>query len=525
MLSDSLRNTAGMVWVDNRTILYVEQEPRTNRTFKVKRHILGSVQSSDELVYEEKDPTFSVDISKSRSKQFIFLNTSSSNTSEVYYLRVDKPNDDFKLIAPRENGHLYSISDYKDKFFIFTNKDALNFKVLQSDTAAIHASNWRKYIAHNKNILINGFLKFDNYTVVKEKSDAQNKIKIINDATGNEHYIKFKQDIYNVGFGYNPETNTDTLQIRFQSLNTPLATFNYHMGTKKKRLVKIQKVPNMIMPKFIQSKRVWAEADDGEKIPITLVYNKWNVGKKIKRKRLYLTSYGSYGAGIDVYFDHTLFSLMNRGFVVAIVHVRGGDDRGRGWYEDGKLLNKKNTFSDFITCAEYLISEGYANKGEIVAEGASAGGLLMGAVANMRPDLFKLVILEKPFVDVVNTMLDDKLPLTTLEYDEWGNPQRKKYYKYIQSYSPYDNVKAQDYPNMLFITGLNDTRVGYLEPAKMVAIIRATKTNDILVLLYSDLSCGHGGASGRYSYYRDLAYKYAIIFDLFAKREEVKAGP
>ncbi|MEM8567895.1 MAG: prolyl oligopeptidase family serine peptidase [Bacteroidota bacterium] len=524
-LTDSLLNTAGIVWVDNGTVLYIEQEPRTNRTFKVKRHVLGTLQKADELVYEEKDKTFSVSLYKSRSKQFIYLSTSSSTSSEVRFLRVDRPDDDFKLIAPREENHLYSISDYKTKFFKYTNKDALNFKILQTDTAVEMSGKWKKHIPHNQEVLINGFLKFDNYTVIREKAEAQNKIKIIENATGNEHYIKFKQDVYNVGFGYNPDTNTDTLQIRFQSMKTPVTTFNYHMGTKKKRLVKIQKVPNMPFSKFIDVKRVWAEAKDGTKIPITLVYRRWSAGKKAKNKRLYLTSYGSYGSGMDVYFNHTVFSLLDRGFVYAIAHIRGGDDMGRQWYEEGKLLEKKNTFTDFIDCAEYLIAENYATKGEIVAEGASAGGLLMGVVANIRPDLFKLIILEKPFVDVINTMLDTKLPLTTLEYDEWGDPGNKRYYQYMKSYSPYDNVIAQEYPNMLFITGLNDTRVGYWEPAKMVAKLRANKTDDNLLLLKTDLSSGHGGASGRYSWYKNLAYKYAIIFDVFAKSVKLKVSP
>jgi protease II len=527
ILPDSLANSGTMEWVDNNTIVYTEQEPKTNRTYRIREHKLFTAQSSDKVLVEEKDKTFAMNLSKSRSRKYIYAETQNSNTSEVYYLRLDQPRSKFRLAQKREAGHLYGIADYKDKFYMHSNKSAINFKVLEIDTTEIRGGRWKPFIPHKKDVLINGFLKFDNYTVVREKSNVQNRIRVIEDKSGKDHYIKFKEDIYNVFLGYNPEENTDSLQISYESFKTPRTTYNYHMGTKKSRVVKKQKIPNLpftARSKFTKVKRVWAPSEDGTLVPITLLYLDLAISKNRKNKRLYMTSYGSYGSGTDIGFNQDLFSLVDRYFVVALVHVRGGDDMGRQWYEDGKLLKKKNTFADFISSAEYLIREGYADRGSIVAEGASAGGLLMGAIANMRPDLFHLIILEKPFVDVLNTMLDDKLPLTTLEYEEWGPPKIKKVYKYIKSYSPYDNLVAQDYPNMLLTTGLNDTRVGYWEPAKMVAKLRDLKTDDNLILLKTDPYSGHAGGSGRYTYYRDLAYKYAIIFDLF-KTGEKEAAP
>ncbi|HFA50118.1 MAG TPA: hypothetical protein ENJ95_14000 [Bacteroidetes bacterium] len=514
-LQDSLTGIGGMVWANDSTLFYVELEKKTFRSYKIKKHILNTNSKKDRLIYEEKDPAFSVDINKSKSKEYIFINTASSTSSEVRYLKTNNLKNEFKLIKPRKPHRIYSVSHFKNKLYILTNEDAINFKIMTVDTSDISAKNWQPYIPHKAGVLINNFVLFDKYTVVSEKENAQNRLKIIDNISKKSHYIDFKEKIYDVNIGYNPDTDTDTLQFSYTSYTTPSTVFNYHMGDRGRRQVKQEAKPRINLGK-IKVKREWATARDGKKIPLTIIYNKWlSDGKKSEHKRVFLTSYGSYGAGQTPGFDHAIYALLNRGFVYAVAHVRGGNDMGMEWYEDGKLLNKKNTFYDFISCAEYLIEKGYAQKGSITAQGGSAGGLLMGAVANMRPDLFKTIILDVPFVDVINTMLDDKLPLTVGEYEEWGNPNKKKYYEYIKSYSPYDNVKTQAYPNMLFFTGLNDTRVGYWEPAKMAAKLRATKTDDNLLILKTGLFSGHGGNSGRYAYYKDLSYKYALIFDLY----------
>jgi len=523
ILTDSLTDVGGMVWIDENTLLYTQLEKKTYRSYRIRRHRLNTPQSNDELIYEERDPSFGVSLGKSKSKEFIFMNCGNSTSSEMWLLRSTNPYGKFQLIHPREKDHQYGFSHYKDKFYISSNKNSLNGKLLLCDTATVDFKHWKTLIPHRPEVMINDFTVFDNYLVISEKERAQDRIRIIDRRTKEEHFIKFKTDIYTINIGYNPDTNSDTLQFSFSSIKIPSTVFNYHMGTKEKRVVKKEKTMLMWTGKNIKVKRVWVPTDDGKKVPMTIVYNKWrDGGKKSRYNRVYMSSYGAYGSGQSVGYSQVIHSLMNRGFTVVIPHVRGGNDLGMPWYHDGKLLNKKNTFNDFIACAKYLIDEGYAEKGSITAQGGSAGGLLMGAIANMRPDLFKTIVLDVPFVDVINTMMDDKLPLTVDEYQEWGNPNKKKYYEYIKSYSPYENVKAQAYPNMLFFTGLNDTRVGYWEPAKMVAKLRTLKTDNNLLLLKTALNSGHSGGSGRYAYYKDLSYKLAIIFDLY--EQDLKAN-
>ncbi|MEO0341074.1 MAG: prolyl oligopeptidase family serine peptidase, partial [Bacteroidota bacterium] len=399
-----------------------------------------------------------------------------------------------------------------------SDRKSLNNGVYVTDTSKVEAKHWKPLIKPRKNVLINGLEVFDKYLVLSEKANTQNRIRVINQEKEEEHYIEFKEDFYDIGIGYNPDTNTDTLQISFTSFITPSRVINYNMKTRKKRTVKSERRTINYFGKH-EIKQEWATAADGTKVPITLIYNKWSVNRPSEtNKRVYLTSYGAYGAGETVGYSQFVQNLLFKGFVYAIAHVRGGDDLGMEWYHDGKMMNKRNTFTDFISCAERLIELGYAEKGSITASGGSAGGLLMGAVANMRPELFKGIFLEVPFVDVMNTMLDEKLPLTTSEYLEWGNPNIKKHFEYMLSYSPYENVKAQDYPNLYFFTGLNDTRVGYWEAAKMVAKLRATKTDDNLLLLKTNLYGGHGGGSGRYAWIDDASYKLALIFDLYGKK-------
>ncbi|MEM6376672.1 MAG: prolyl oligopeptidase family serine peptidase [Bacteroidota bacterium] len=515
LLKDSLLNVGGLVWIDPEHFIYAAQEPKSLRTSKIMRHNLGTPQTADELVFEETDPLFQVACYRSKSKAFVFISSGSTNTSELHYLRTDRPNDTFRVFLPREEGHGYGLIHHKDQFYIISDKDAINNQIWQTDTSRIDPKYWTKIIDHRPNVLIEGLEVFDNYLVLDEKENAQNQLRIIDQSTQKSHYIKFKEDLYSVGIGYNPDTDTDTLNLSYSSFLTPSRTINYHMGTQKRRIVKSSQKSVYNFAKY-KVERTWATAPDGTLVPISLFYNKWRVDKKSgKHGRLYLTSYGSYGSGSSVGYNQFAHVLLDRGFVYAIAHVRGGNDLGMQWYHDGRMLKKKNTFTDFIACAEHLIAEGYARAGSITAQGGSAGGLLMGAVANMRPDLFKTIILDVPFVDVINTMLDDQLPLTTGEYLEWGNPNKKKYFNYMLSYSPYENVKAQDYPNMLFFTGLNDTRVGYWEPAKMAAKLRATKTDDNLLLLKTDLNAGHGGGSGRYAWVQDASYKLALIFSLY----------
>ncbi|MEO1051094.1 MAG: prolyl oligopeptidase family serine peptidase [Bacteroidota bacterium] len=519
LLADSLTDISGFVWIDSKSFFYAIQEPKTNRSYKVMKHVLGTPQSSDKLVFLEKDERFSVGIGRSKSKQFIFMSIASSTTSEVYYLRTDNPQGEFSRIHKREEGHIYGVKHYKDKLYILTNKNAINNKIMVTDTSAVSYKNWKPFVAHRKDVLLNGFELFDKYYVLSEKSEALNRLNVFNKATGKSHYIKAKEDIATLSLGYNPDVDTDTLRYAFSSPSVSSEVYNYNMATKKQRLVKKRKAIGVLSSRFIEVERVWATARDGERIPVTLIYYSWSNPKKRKTKRMFLTSYGAYGAGMDVGYNSNIFSLLNKGFVYAIAHVRGGNDMGMAWYEDGKKLQKKNTFFDFIDCTEFLIAEEYAAKGQIVAYGGSAGGLLMGAVANMRPDLYKGIILNVPFVDVVNTMMDPNLPLTTLEYEEWGSPLIKKYYKYIKSYSPYDNVEAKEYPYMVFLTAINDNRVGYWEPAKMVAKLRAMKTDERPLLLKTNMEAGHGGSSGRYQRLRETAYIYALVFDMFSVKE------
>jgi protease II len=519
-LTDSITQIGGMVWLDNTTFLYVNIEKQTFRASKVLRHVLGTDTKNDAVIYEEKDPSFSVGIHKSNSKEYIFLSTSSSTSSETWFLKTNTPTGQFKVVRPREKNHFYTVNHHQNKFYIITNKNASNYKIVTVAVSDVSTGKWNNLIPHQAGVLIQDFQVFDNYLVINEKENAQSRIKIINQTTQKSHFIKFKEEFYNIGIGYNPDFATDSLQFSYSSFETPLTTFKYHMKTKEKRLVKQHSKP-IVHPyfKYVVERR-WVTAKDGKKIPLTLISGKWRSKRKGYNHKVYLTSYGAYGSGQGLAGGAMVHHLVNAGYVYAIAHVRGGDDMGREWYEDGKLFNKKNTFTDFIACAEYLITENYAKKGSIVASGASAGGLLMGAVVNARPELFNTVILNVPFVDVINTMLDEKLPLTVGEFDEWGNPKNKKQYQYIKSYSPYDNVKAQKYPNLLFFTGLNDTRVGYWEPAKMVAKLRATKTDNNLLLLKTDFSNGHGGGSGRFAGFRDSAYKLALIYDLYRLRKK-----
>jgi len=514
ILDDSLLQVSDMVWLTDSSFLYTVQEKKTNRTYQIKHHKLYQNQKEDQLIFEEADLRYSLGISKSRSKKFIFLSSDGKEGNEVYFLPTHTDSLVFKLVEPRKKNVQYGLYDEGDQFYVLSNYYREDFDLRVCKIADCRAKKWKPFYKPKKDGILQSFLPFPKHIVFIESDKMEEKLLIMNRETQEIEAVKFDEDVFSVYLAYNDKKETDSLTFGYESMKTPSTIYRMNLSTLEKRKVRQDTVKNFRASKWIKQRRVFAKARDGEEIPITILYRKYLKNNKNELKRTYLTAYGSYGSSSGVGFNSTLYSLIHRGFIVAIAHVRGGGELGLKWYEDGKLLKKKNTFTDFIDCTEYLIDKGYAVKGNIVASGGSAGGLLMGAVANMRPDLYHTIILNVPFVDVLNTMMDEELPLTTGEYLEWGNPADKKYFDYIRSYSPYENVKAQDYPNMLFFTGINDQRVGYWEPAKMVAKLRANKTDDNLILLKTDLSSGHGGSSGRFAGLEQLAYKYALIFDL-----------
>jgi oligopeptidase B len=516
ILTDKVEQTTGnAVWAnDNKTVFYTKQDEKTLRPDKVYKHKVGVDTANDELVYFEKDDTFNVSVSKSKSKKYITIASGSTLTDEYQTILADQPDSKFKVFQKRVRGLEYSISHYGDSFYIVTNKDkATNFKLMKVDEANTSKDNWVDLIPHRNDVLIEGIDIFKDYLVVSERSNGLNKIRIMPWSGEGEYYLPFDIETYTCYTTTNVDFDTDILRYGYQSLATPSSVIDFNMKTKTKDVKKEQQV---LGGKFDKNnyteERVWATATDGTKVPISMVYRKGI--KKDGKNPLLLYAYGSYGMSMDPYFSTTRLSLLDRGFVYAIAHIRGGEDLGRQWYEDGKLLKKKNTFTDFIDCSKYVIAENFTSAEHLYAEGGSAGGLLMGAIVNMAPELYNGVIAQVPFVDVMTTMLDDSIPLTTGEYDEWGNPNIKKYYDYMRSYSPYDNVKAQDYPNMYVSTGLHDSQVQYWEPAKWVARLRVTKTNDKQLFLDTNMDAGHGGASGRFEALKEVAKEFAFLLDL-----------
>ncbi|RKS13936.1 MULTISPECIES: S9 family peptidase [unclassified Flavobacterium] len=520
ILSDKIENATGnSVWAnDNKTIFYTRQDKVTLRSDKVFKHKLSTDAADDVLVFNEKDDTFNVSVSKEKSRKYIVIGSGSTLTTEYRILNSDTPDGEFVVFQPRVRGLEYSISHFGDSFYILTNKDkATNFKLMKTPENATAKENWKDIIAHRKDVLLEDIEIFRNYLVVEERSNGLNHIRIMPWSGAGEYYLPFGSETYNAYTTTNVDFDTDILRYSYQSLATPSSVIDFNMKTKEKEIKKEQEVLGGKFDKnnYIEE-RVWATATDGTKVPISLVYRKGL--KKDGNNPLLLYAYGSYGVTMDTYFSSTRLSILDRGFVFAIAHIRGGEDLGRQWYEDGKLLKKKNTFTDFIDCSKFLIQEKYTSPKHLYAEGGSAGGLLMGAVVNMAPELYNGVIAQVPFVDVITTMLDDTIPLTTGEYDEWGNPNVKKYYDYMLSYSPYDNVKAQKYPNMFVSTGLHDSQVQYWEPAKWVAKLRTQKTNDTVLYLNTNMDAGHGGASGRFEALKELAKEYSFLLDL----EEIK---
>jgi oligopeptidase B len=513
-ISDTLRSVTSLVWAnDNKTLFYSIQDSTTNRSYKVFKHTLGQPDGQDELIYHEKDSIYDVYLNKSKSEQYIFLNSSSKEQSEVRYLNANTPDKAFKIIHPREKGHLYYVFHYEDKFYIASDKDAINYRLMEVRTDSPSIENWKEVIPHREDVMLVYIDIFNDYLVLTENHRGIYKIRIKNWITGEDNYIPFEEETYDAGTYINPDFNTKALRYMYSSLRIPYSIYEYNMETREQRLLKRKEVLGGYDPSQYESERLWAVAGDSTKVPISIVYKKGL--QKNGENPVYIEGYGAYGSNSYPDFLSWRLNLLDRGFIYAIAHVRGGSDLGKQWYYDGKLLKKKNTFTDFIACAEHLIKEGYTSEGLIVAEGSSAGGLLAGAVVNMKPELFKAVILNVPFVDVINTMLDPNMPLTTEEYEEWGNPNEKEYFDYILSYSPYDNIVKQDYPSMLFLTGMTDEQVSYWEPAKMTAKLRDMKTDNNKLLLKVELSSGHWGVSGRYGYYKEIAFEHAFILTQF----------
>ena len=508
--------TGGSTWAnDNQTIFYTTKDEQTLRSDAIHKHVLGTPVEKDELVYREEDETFGTFVYKTKSEKYIVIGSASTLTNEYRVMEADQPGGEFRIIQPRTRGLEYSISHFGDHFYIVTNLEAKNFRLMKTPLDRTTKEHWEEVIPHREAVMLEGIELFSNFMVVDERSEGLNNLRVIDMRDGSEHYLEFWEEVYTAGISYNPEFDTETLRFSYTSLTTPYSTFDYNMVTREKELLKQQEVLGDFDPENYEAKRIYGTAADGQKIPMSIVYRK---GLELDGENPALIyGYGSYGFTMDPRFSSVRLSLLDRGFVYAIAHIRGGQIYGRPWYEDGKLLNKMNTFTDFNSCSEALINEGYTNPDKLFAMGGSAGGLLMGAVINLRPELYKGVIAAVPFVDVVTTMLDESIPLTTSEYDEWGNPNEKAFYDYMLSYSPYDQVEAGAYPHMLVTTGLHDSQVQYWEPAKWVAKLRDMKTDDNLLLMYCNMDTGHGGASGRYERYRETAMEYAFLLMLLEK--------
>ena len=512
-LDDRLEGTTGVaVWAnDNKTVFYVVRD-KALRSYKIFRHILGTARDEDVEVFHEKDETFSTYVYKTKDDKYIVIGSKSTVSDEYRVLDAANPYGEFAVFQERIRDLEYDIYHYEDKWFIRTNKDnAFNFKVMQTDENATSLEHWKEFIKHDEAVLINGLDVFKRHIVVSERRGGNTVLRVLN-KEGGEHIISFPEEAYYVYTTANYQFDTAVLRFKYTSLTTPNSVYDYNMDTGERTLLKQTEVLGGFDSGDYVSKRIYVTARDGVKVPVSMVYHKDTVLGKDTPLLLY--GYGAYGISVEPYFSSVRLSLLNRGFVFAIAHVRGGQEMGRRWYLDGKLLKKKNTFYDFIDVAKFLIKEKYTSPSHLYAMGGSAGGLLMGAVLNMAPDLWHGVIAAVPFVDVLTTMLDESIPLTTGEYDEWGNPNDPKYYFYIKSYSPYDNVDEVAYPNILVTTGFWDSQVQYWEPAKWVAKLRELRKDDNLLIMHCDMDTGHGGASGRFKRLREVARDYAFLLKL-----------
>jgi oligopeptidase B len=510
-LAENIVNTSGdAAWAnDNRTFFYTLKDTETLRECTIVRHRLGTPEGSDVQVFHEADESFTCEVHKTKTEQYLLIASSSTVSDEYRYLDANTPEGEFCIVEPRRRDFEYSVDHKGDWFYILTNDEAVNFRLMRTPVQNTGKEFWEEVIPHCADVLLDEMELFDDFMVIAERANASSRLRVIRLSDKTEHLIAFDEEVYEVAISINTEMNSTVLRFEYSSLTTPNSVFDYNMKTRTRRLLKQQEIPGGFDASWYESKRLFAVAADGTRIPMSVVYRK---GIELNGQNpTLLYGYGSYGISIDPYFGVARLSLLDRGFVFAIAHIRGGQELGRPWYEDGKMLKKKNTFTDFIASAEHLIDLKYTDSQHLCAMGGSAGGLLMGAVVNLRPDLFKGIIAAVPFVDVVTTMLDEEIPLTTGEYDEWGNPNELEYYTYMKSYSPYDNVEAKAYPNMLVTTGLHDSQVQYWEPAKWVARLRRLKTDRNLLLLYTNMDAGHGGASGRYERYLETALEYTFL--------------
>lgn len=517
LLEDAIPEVTGNVaWAnDNRTVFYTRQHPTTLRWYRIYRHVLGSDPSRDVLVYEEADSTFNAAVFRTRSGRFLAIRSSQTLADEYRFLEADRPDGEFRVLLPRERGHEYEADHAGEWFYIRTNHNAPNFRLVRlpvSEAGRAGKERWEEVIPHREDVLLEGFTLFRDHLVLTERRNGLRRLRIRGYTGAGDHYVDFGEPAYTVSVRANREFDTRILRYEYNSLTTPPSSYDYDMVTRERELVKREEVLGGFDPGNYVAERLYARARDGIAVPVSIVYRKGL--EKNGDNPLLLYGYGSYGSSVEPTFNVPRLSLLDRGFVYAIAHVRGGQELGRQWYEDGKLLRKMHTFTDFIDVAEFLIEQRYTRPEKLFAQGGSAGGLLMGAVVNLRPDLFKGVVAQVPFVDVVTTMLDESIPLTTNEYDEWGNPNDPEYYRYMLAYSPYDNVERKAYPNLLVTTGLHDSQVQYWEPAKWVAKLRALKTDQNRLILKTNFQAGHGGASGRYQRWRETAFIYAFLIDL-----------
>ena len=514
MLSDTILGTGGgTAWaMDSQTFFYTVKNEVTLLSEHIDRHKLGTPQSKDVRVYTEKDNTFYIGVYRSKSDKYMIIYNGHTLVNEYHILDANNPEGEFRSFSPREEVHEYSIEHYKDKFYIVTNWDATNFRLMQTPDSATAKENWTEVIAHREDVLLSDIEVFTNHMVISERKDGLRQLRVIDQRSGKEHYMNFGEAIYSAFATTNPSFDTNILRYGFSSMKTPYSTLDYNMDMRESTLLKQTEVVGGHNPDDYITERLFAPARDGKMIPISIVYKKGF--KKNGKGNVLQYAYGSYGSTMDPSFSSTRLSLLDRGFAFAIAHIRGSQTYGRPWYEDGKMFNKMNTFTDFIDCSKYLIQEDYTSTDHLFAMGGSAGGLLMGAVVNLAPELFKGVVAAVPFVDVINTMLDGTIPLTSNEWDEWGDPMKKKEYDYMMTYSPYDNVEAKDYPNMLITTGYFDSQVQYWEPQKWMAKLRDMKTDDNLLVMHVNMEAGHGGKSGRFRRYREVALEYAFMFNL-----------
>lgn len=519
MLQDVIQNTTGgATWAnDNKTVFYTRKDDAL-RSFKIFKHKIGTPASEDVEVFHETDETFNAFVYKTKSEKYIIVGSWATLSQEYQILDADKPDGDLKMFQPRVRNLEYSIGHYGDKWYIRTNKDgAQNFKIMTTTEESTTKENWVDYIDHRDDVFLEGTDFFKDYFVLSERIDGITKVRIMKWDGSDDHHINFGEDAYLAYTTTNLEFATNQLRVGFTSLTTPNTTFDYDMNSRSLRKLKQQEVIGEFVSDDYVSERIIVAARDGARVPVSIVYKKGF--EKNGKQPLLLYGYGSYGNSMDPYFSSVRLSLLDRGFAFAIAHIRGGQEMGRQWYEDGKFLKKKNTFTDFIDCGQYLIDNNYTSAEGLMAMGGSAGGLLMGAVINMVPDMWKGVVAAVPFVDVVTTMLDESIPLTTGEFDEWGNPKDKEYYEYIKSYSPLDNIEKKDYPAMLITTGYHDSQVQYWEPAKWIAKLRDMKTDDNPLLLHTNMGAGHGGASGRFQRYKETALEYAFLLDLVGRAD------